>query len=282
MGEKNQKEIRFLAFFVLLRRRRSILVAFFFFLERLNARRRRARRHLYTNRSARAQRQKAVASCRRTRCGETPARRLGVLRETKDDRRFWVKDHCFIPLQTKEEVENRGIFYQKPPFKNEEKREKQRTHRCEQRGGGGRGDGRLGELLRQVGRLDRLVDRTVSKGEERAIGERAAKRFIRGEAFITAPKTKEDKILMMMDEEEKKRTIKKKENRNSPKGSNARSPTYRLDETFAEVICLPAKVADCIERAILVVCACLVRLYMTRLRMGKIDLYSRTSKRASF
>tara|TARA_B100000073_G_scaffold90599_1_gene71455 strand:- start:398 stop:814 length:417 start_codon:yes stop_codon:yes gene_type:complete len=135
---------------------------------------------------------------------------LGVLRETKDDRRFWVKDHCFIPLQTKEEVENRGIFYQKPPFKNEEKREKQRTHRCEQRGGGGRGDGRLGELLRQVGRLDRLVDRTVSKGEERAIGERAAKRFIRGEAFITAPKTKEDKILMMMDEEEKKRTIKKK------------------------------------------------------------------------
>ena len=95
------------------------------------------------------------------------------------------------------------------------------------------------------------------------------------------PKNKEDKILMMMDEEEKKRT-KKKENRNSPKGSNARSPTYRLDETFAEVICLPAKVADCIERAILVVCACLVRLYMTRLRMGKIDLYSRTSKRASF
>ena len=75
---------------------------------------------------------------------------------------------------------------------------------------------------------------------------------------------------------------KKKENRNSPKGSNARSPTYRLDETFAEVICLPAKVADCIERAILVVCAFLVRLYMTRLRMGKIDLYSRTSKRASF
>ena len=168
-------------------------VAFFFFLERLNARRRRARRHLCTNRSARAQRQKAVASCRRTRCGETPARRLGVLRETKDDRRFWVKDHCFIPLQTKEEVENRGIFYQKPPFKNEEKREKQRTHRCEQRGGGGRGDGRLGELLRQVGRLDRLVDRTVSKGEERAIGERAAKRFIRGEAFITAPKTKRTK-----------------------------------------------------------------------------------------
>ena len=187
-----------------------VLVAFFFFLERLNARRRRARRHLCTNRSARAQRQKAVASCRRTRYGETPARRLGVLRETKDDRRFWVKDHCFIPLQTKEEVENRGIFYQKPPFKNEEKREKQRTHRCEQRGGGGRGDGRLGELLRQVGRLDRLVDRTVSKGEERAIGERVAKRFIRGEAFITAPKTKEDKILMMMDEEEKKRTKKKR------------------------------------------------------------------------
>ena len=95
-----------------------VLVAFFF-LERLNARRRRARRHLCTNRSARAQRQKAVASCRRTRYGETPARRLGVLRETKDDRRFWVKDHCFIPLQKKEEVENRTIFYQKPPFKNE-------------------------------------------------------------------------------------------------------------------------------------------------------------------
>ena len=93
-----------------------VLVAFFFFLERLNARRRRARRHLCTNRSARAQRQKAVASCRRTRYGETPARRLK--RETKDDRRFWVKDHCFIPLQKKEEVENRTIFYQKLPFKN--------------------------------------------------------------------------------------------------------------------------------------------------------------------
>ena len=80
-------------------------------------------------------------------------------------------------------------------------------------------------------------------------------------------------MMMMMEEEEEKKRTKKKENRNSPKGSNARSPTYRLDETFAEVICLPAKVADCIERAILVVCACLVRLYMTRLRMGKIDLY---------
>ena len=189
-----------------------VLVAFFFFLERLNARRRRARRHLCTNRSARAQRQKAVASCRRTRYGETPARRLK--RETKDDKRTILgkRQTTVVVLslsKQRKEVENRTIFYQKPPFKNEEKREKQRTHRCEQRGGGGRGDGRLGELLRQVGRLDRLVDRTVSKGEERAIGERAAKRFIRGEAFI-GPKNKEDKILMMMDEEEKKRTIKKK------------------------------------------------------------------------
>lgn len=160
------------------------------------ARRRRARRHLCTNRSARAQRQKAVASCRRTRYGETPARRLK--RETKDDKRTILgkRQTTVVVLslsKQRKEVENRTIFYQKPPFKNEEKREKQRTHRCEQRGGGGRGDGRLGELLRQVGRLDRLVDRTVSKGEERAIGERAAKRFIRGEAFITAPKTKRTK-----------------------------------------------------------------------------------------
>jgi len=48
-----------------------------------------------------------------------------------------------------------------------EKKEKLRTYRCEQRGGGGRSDGRLGELLRQVGRLDRLVDRTVLKVRER-------------------------------------------------------------------------------------------------------------------
>ena len=136
-------------------------------------------------------------------------------RETKDDKRTILgkRQTTVVVLSLskhRKEVENRTIFYQKPPFKNEEKREKQRTHRCEQRGGGGRGDGRLGELLRQVGRLDRLVDRTVSKGEERAIGERAAKRFIRGEAFI-GPKNKEDKILMMMDEEEKKRTKKKGE-----------------------------------------------------------------------
>ena len=94
-----------------------------------------------------------------------------------------------------EQTRKNCFFYPPLFFEREHERtiEKLRTHRCEQRGGGGRSDGRLGELLRQVGRLDRLVDRTVSKGEERAIGERAAKRFIRGEAFITAPKTKRTK-----------------------------------------------------------------------------------------
>jgi len=61
----------------------------------------------------------------------------------------------------------RSVFlsplFKTTPFLNKTKRAKKKeTYRCEQRGGGGRSDGRLGELFRQVGRLDdRLVDRTV-------------------------------------------------------------------------------------------------------------------------
>lgn len=51
--------------------------------------------------------------------------------------------------------------------------------------------------------------------------------------------------------------------RNSIKHDIARSKTYRLEETFAEVICLPAKVADCIERAILF-CVCIECVYIWR------------------
>ena len=165
---KNQKEIRFLAFF----RRRSITspnvcprrVSFFF--EHSNAKK--TRDDLCNNRrSARAQRP-----------GDVSMHRIGSSHPVRRDARRLA--FC----QTERERRRRR---QKPPLKRREKREKQRTYRCEQRGGGGRGDGRLGELLRQVGRLDRLVDRTVSKGEERAIGERAAKRFIRGESHSSSP-----------------------------------------------------------------------------------------------
>ncbi len=63
-------------------------------------------------------------------------------------------------------LQKREVFFYprlKPPFlKQDQKAKKKETYRCEQRGGGGRSDGRLGELFRQVGRLDdRLVDRTV-------------------------------------------------------------------------------------------------------------------------
>jgi hypothetical protein len=68
-----------------------------------------------------------------------------------------------------EQTRKNCFFYPPLFFEREHERtiEKLRTHRCEQRGGGGRSDGRLGELLRQVGRLDRLVDRTVLKVRER-------------------------------------------------------------------------------------------------------------------
>ena len=62
-------------------------------------------------------------------------------------------------------LQKREVFFYprlKPPSKQDQKAKKKETYRCEQRGGGGRSDGRLGELFRQVGRLDdRLVDRTV-------------------------------------------------------------------------------------------------------------------------
>ena len=121
---------------------------------------------------------RCIASVRRTRYGETRVVwRFAKQREKDDD-----DDKTTTTTMGKERQFYPSKPDQKPPLKRREKREKKRTYRCEQRGGGGRGDGRLGELLRQVGRLDRLVDRTVSKGEERAIGERAAKRFIRGES----------------------------------------------------------------------------------------------------
>ena len=127
---------------------------------------------------------RCIASVRRTRYGETRVVWRFAKQREKDD------DDDRNDDGERKTVLSLSLYIkpdQKPPLKRREKREKQRTYRCEQRGGGGRGDGRLGELLRQVGRLDRLVDRTVSKGEERAIGERAAKRFIRGESHSSSP-----------------------------------------------------------------------------------------------
>jgi len=79
------------------------------------------------------------------------------------------KDHTETGTRAGRANEKELFFLSSPLFEREHERtiEKLRTHRCEQRGGGGRSDGRLGELLRQVGRLDRLVDRTVLKVRER-------------------------------------------------------------------------------------------------------------------
>ena len=191
---KNQKEIRFLAFFR--RRRLSSSRLLLRTLEREED----ARRPLHhPKRAGATTRRRIDASHRFVAPGTERRASFGVLpnRERKTTttiikrRLRWGKKDSFIPLLNIKPD-------QKPPLKRREKREKERTYRCEQRGGGGRGDGRLGELLRQVGRLDRLVDRTVSKGEERAIGERAAKRFIRGESHSSphhhhGPKNKRTK-----------------------------------------------------------------------------------------
>lgn len=77
------------------------------------------------------------------------------------------KDHTETGTRAGRANEKELFFLSSPFFEHERTIEKLRTHRCEQRGGGGRSDGRLGELLRQVGRLDRLVDRTVLKVRER-------------------------------------------------------------------------------------------------------------------
>ena len=117
-----------MAFFVLLRRRRSItlpqqrvcprrLLLLLGTLER--AKKTRATTPLHQ--PVRSQRQGGrIVSSHPVR---RDARVVWAFCERERERER-ERDHCFIPLQTKEEVENRGIFYQKPPFKNEEKREK--------------------------------------------------------------------------------------------------------------------------------------------------------------
>ena len=99
--------------------------------------------------------------------GLSKGRGWGVPRET-----FKARARCNDDEEREREpllllLQKREVFFYprclKPPFvKRDQKRKKKETYRCEQRGGGGRSDGRLGELFRQVGRLDdRLVDRTV-------------------------------------------------------------------------------------------------------------------------
>ena len=120
----------------------------------------------------------------------------------------------------------------KPPTKQDQKRhtreKKKETYRCEQRGGGGRSDGRLGELFRQVGRLDdRLVDRTVrcfddDDDEDNKRGECEYKNIIvRGGGGFPSISPN------LCTREERKNKTKQKDNRNSTRDSITRRSKTR-------------------------------------------------------
>ena len=127
----------------------------------------------------------------------------------------------------------RSVFlsplFKTTPFLNKTKRAKKKeTYRCEQRGGGGRSDGRLGELFRQVGRLDdRLVDRTVvvlmmtkriKKTREVSMRIKTSRAEDAIIDFPSAISPKEESVLYK---------TKKKDNRNSTRNSITRRSNAR-------------------------------------------------------